>query len=249
MRKVFITSVFIISIIAVLSGCTINNKVEETIIENNEITNENIDKGKNDEIVNNNKIKDDNKAKDNNSEIDKSKITIESFIPKEEYIINNECSDFVSNENHIKGNGKSYQLIGTNGKGPFIRVYTIIDKGLYEIYSGDLKDEEFLEVDKINYLDKVDSEKKVLLLKEPIQIGTKWDNKEIVEVGKNLKLDNITLKGAYAKTWEKEKDNNGLEVVKVCYYSEGLGCVKYKVIINGLEMEHSKLSSSEVKNK
>ena len=98
------------------------------------------------------------------------------------------------------------------------------------------------DIGKINYLSKNDKSKELLVLNEPIKVGTRWDNKEIVEVGENLKLDKVTLKGHYVKTWEKEM-NNGKKTIKVYYYSEGLGCVKYDVLIDGVSVEKSTVTS------
>ena len=93
-------------------------------------------------------------------------------------------------------------------------------------------------VETINYLDKRENTEEVFLLNEPIAVGTRWDNKEIVEVGENLKLGDLTLEGAYVKTWEKEV-NNGIEYIKVYYYSEGLGCVQHKVLQGETVVEYS----------
>lgn len=100
----------------------------------------------------------------------------------------------------------------------------------------------------MDLLDKRDYSTEELILKEPIEVGTRWDNKEIVEVGENLTLEGIALKGIYVKTWEKEKDSNGNEVVKVFYYSEGLGCVKYKVLVDNNEVEWLEVSDIDKNN-
>ncbi|MBM6839033.1 hypothetical protein H9X77_12520, partial [Clostridium saudiense] len=143
-----------------------------------------------------------------------SKLTIEMFIPNGNYEIKYDASDLVSNNDYVSGNGSAYQVIGTNGKGPYVNVYEAKDNGLYRVFTGDLTEDEMASVETINYLDKRENTEEVFLLNEPIAVGTRWDNKEIVEVGENLELGDLTLEGAYVKTWEKEV-SDGIEYIKV----------------------------------
>lgn len=167
-----------------------------------------------------------------------SKLTIEMFIPNGNYEIKYDASDLVSNNDYVSGNGSAYQVIGTNGKGPYVNVYEAKDNGLYRVFTGDLTEDEMASVETINYLDKRENTEEVFLLNEPIAVGTRWDNKEIVEVGENLELGDLTLEGAYVKTWEKEV-SDGIEYIKVYYYSEGLGCVQHRVLQGETVVEYS----------
>ena len=165
-----------------------------------------------------------------------SKLTIQMFIPNGNYEIKYDASDLVSNNDYVSGNGSAYQVIGTNGKGPYVNVYEAKDNGLYRVFTGDLTEDEMASVETINYLDKRENTEEVFLLNEPIAVGTRWDNKEIVEVGENLELGD--LEGAYVKTWEKEV-SDGIEYIKVYYYSEGLGCVQHRVLQGETVVEYS----------
>ncbi|MBM6860713.1 hypothetical protein H9X78_09485 [Clostridium saudiense] len=167
-----------------------------------------------------------------------SKLTIQMFIPNGNYEIKYDASDLVSNNDYVSGNGSAYQVIGTNGKGPYVNVYEAKDNGLYRVFTGDLTEDEMASVETINYLDKRENTEEVFLLNEPIAVGTRWDNKEIVEVGENLELGDLTLEGAYVKTWEKEV-SDGIEYIKVYYYSEGLGCVQHRVLQGETVVEYS----------
>lgn len=167
-----------------------------------------------------------------------NKLTIGMFIPNGKYEIKYEASDLVSNNDYIIGNGSAYQVVGTNGKGPYVNVYEVKENGLYRVFIGDLTEDEMANIETINYLDKRDNTEEILLLNEPIAVGTRWEDKEIVEVGENLKLGELSLEGAYVKTWEKETIND-IEYVKVYYYSEGLGCVQHRVLEGETVVEYS----------
>lgn len=173
--------------------------------------------------------------KDNNTN---KNLTIGMFIPNGRYEIKYDASDSASNNDFVKGNGLSYQVVGTNGKGPYVNVYEVKNDGLYKVFTGDLTEDEMATIESINYLDKRENNEEVFLLDAPIAVGTRWENKEIVEVGENLKLGDLNLEGAYVKTWEKEV-SNGNEYVKVYYYSEGLGCVQHKVLQGETVLEYS----------
>lgn len=233
MKKVILSGILACSMLMVLGGCSIIDGISKGNIENTEENTEN-----------NTTVADDNDNTE--TEVDKLKegnLSVGMFIPNGSYEVTYDGSDLLSSENYIKGDGKSYQTIGTNGKGPFVEVYTTKEEGLYRSYSGDLTEEVFNDIEEIDYLDKKDDVKENILLKEPLTVGTRWDTKEIVEVGENLKLANITLEGTYVKTWEKQKSNEGNEIVQVHYYSEGLGCVEHRILVDGTVTEHSTLKS------
>ena len=179
----------------------------------------------------------DNSTADNSSSEEKE-LSLSMFIPNGSYEIKYDASDLVSNDNYLKGNGKTYQVVGTSGKGPYIDVYELKDDGIYKVYNGDLTTDEMSAIETIDYLDKRDNNEEEMMLNGPVQVGTRWGNKEIVEVGQNLKLGSLTLEGAYVKTWEKE-ESDGQEFVKVYYYSEGLGCVQHRVLIGDEVVEYS----------
>lgn len=179
-------------------------------------------------------IKDENTSNTEN----KVEITAKTFIPNGNYEVKFEASDLISNYNYVKGNGTEYQVVGANGKGPFIEVYSLEDNGLNKVFTKDLTDEEFSNINSINYLDKRENNVKEYLLNNPIVVGTRWDNKEVVEVGENLNLGGLILEGAYVKTWQKTVEGDN-ETVAVYYYSEGLGCVQHRVLVNGEVVEQS----------
>lgn len=166
-------------------------------------------------------------------------LDLRTFIPNEEIEIKYEGSDFVPQILYIRGNGTSYQTVGVNGKGAFVNVYRLINNELSLVCNYDLTEDEMKNVNQIDYLDKDKELDEIPLLTSPIKVGTKWDNKEIVEIGEDLKLDNLTLEGAYIKTWEKTKYED-TETVSVYYYVEGLGCVEHRVIVNGEIIEWSR---------
>lgn len=228
-KKMILSGVLACSMLIVLGGCSVIDEISKKNVENTQENNTDVEEKKNSET--------------DDSELEKKQLNVAMFIPNENYEITYDASDFVSSENYIKGDGSSYQSIGTNGKGPFIDVYTTKDGGIYRSYFDDLTEEVFNDKENIDYLSKRDDLKENILLKEPIVVGTRWDTKEIVEVGENLKLDNITLEGTYVKVWEKQKSDEGNEIVQVHYYSEGLGCVEYRILVDGEVMEHSTLKT------
>lgn len=185
-------------------------------------------------------IQDDSKAENEGADdnvIDN--LIVSTFIPNGKYEIKYDASDFVSNINYLMGNSSEYQVIGVNGKGPYVSVYEVKNNGLYKVFTGDLTEDEMASVEAINYLDnREENTEEIPLLNEPIAIGTRWGNKEIVEIGENLKLGDLILEGAYVKTWEKEISGDN-EYVKVYYYSEGLGCVQHRVIQGETVVEYS----------
>lgn len=228
-KKMILSGVLACSMLIVLGGCSVIDEISKKNVENTQ--------------ENNTEVEDNKNSETDDSELEKKQLNVAMFIPNENYETTYDASDFVSSENYIKGDGSSYQSIGTNGKGPFIDVYTTKDGGIYRSYFDDLTEEVFNDKENIDYLSKRDDLKENILLKEPIVVGTRWDTKEIVEVGENLKLDNMTLEGTYVKVWEKQKSDEGNEIVQVHYYSEGLGCVEYRILVDGEVMEHSTLKT------
>lgn len=250
MKKLMLTGILAGLMVIVLVGCSTNDKPKENAnneIESNIESNE-IESNEENDLTDTGKVEEDKKTEESKETstdketVSKENLTVGMFIPNGKYIVKYDASDLVSNENHIEGDGTSYQVIGTTGKGPTVDVYSIKYSGMYKVYSDDLSEDEMKDIATINYLSEEDSLDESLVLNGPIKVGTRWDNKEIVEVGENLKLDDLTLEGAYVKTWEKEVVDEK-EIVKVHYYSEGLGCVKYKVLIDKTEVESSTAKS------
>lgn len=255
MKKLMLTGILASLMVIVLVGCSTNDKPKENAnneiesnIENNEIESNKIESNEENDLIDTEKVEEDKKTEESKKTssdketVSQENLTVGMFIPNGKYTVKYDASDLVSNENHIEGDGTSYQVIGTTGKGPTVDVYSIKYSGMYKVYSGDLSEDEMKDIATINYLSEEDSLDESLVLNGPIKVGTRWDNKEIVEVGENLKLDDLTLEGAYVKTWEKEVVD-GKEVIKVSYYSEGLGCVKYKVLIDKTEVESAIVKS------
>lgn len=183
----------------------------------------------------------DKKPEDNESEKEEN-ITLEKMIPKTDLELYFTGTDFASEKNIIKVKGNTYQVIEQTGKGPVVRLYTVKGGTLTRVYSGDLTEEESSNPSSVDYFDKVEDNEEINLLKEPLKEKVRWDNKEIVEVGQNLKLVDLQLEGTYVKTWEKTMEEEN-EIVKVAYYSEGLGCVMYKVLLNNEVVEEAVLNS------
>ncbi|MGL5085208.1 MAG: hypothetical protein ACRC68_05750, partial [Clostridium sp.] len=177
-----------------------------------------------------------------NSKTENKALNVGMFVPNGSYDIITDGNGSSFSIEFLKGDGKSYEAIGFTGKGPRIQVYNTKNSALSKVYYGDISDKELEDKENLDYLAKADKAQEVVMLKEPLKVGTRWDNKEIVEVGENLKLGKITLKGAYVKTWE-QVTSNGVKTVKVFYFSEGLGCVKYDVIVDGVSMERSSVNS------
>lgn len=187
-----------------------NKDVQNPIVEDKE---ESKETGKDNADEEKNKEEADNKANEE---------AIKKFMVTGEYDTKSSSNDLGVTIDNIKGNKESYQEIGYTGKGKYISVYKLDGASIKRVYFGDLDEDE-------KYKD--EEYKDEVILKAPLVVGTRWDNKEIVEVGENLKLENITLEGKYVKVWEKKKDGKD-EEIKVSYFSEGLGCVKYKIILN-----------------
>jgi hypothetical protein len=222
-KRIQISCILVIIAIVLSTGCTVNEDQNKKA--------SNASKSVNEETIEN----------------DQNDLNIKKFIPNGNYKVNFNGSDNAPSLEYIKGNGTSFQTVGTTGKGPFVNVYSVKDNDLYQVYSSELAEQEINDLSNINYLDKSNTSKKIFTLNQPIKIGTRLGNKEVIEIGENLKLDDLILKGFYIKTWEKEKDDNN-KIVKVCYFLEGLGCVRYEISINGSIIEHSTLLSFEKKS-
>lgn len=206
MSKKIIALALLLIVIVSFGGCTTSEKAEDNATKNTDT------KIENQEVI-----------------AQETETLISKFIPNIPMELVYAGSDWASGRDYVKGNGTKYQIIGSSGKGPYGEVLTYNKGYLTKVYKGDLTEAEESSGNEVNLLDKKSNMNENILM-EPIAVGTKWDNKEIVEVGKNLKLDKITLAGDYVKTWEKIQES-GNSYVKVCYYSEGLGCVKEKVVM------------------
>ena len=92
------------------------------------------------------------------------------------------------------------------------------------IYKEDLHDKNIDEALEQNLKDEISYNKNEseLILQSPIEVGQKWDNTEIVEVGMDLKLDDILLEGIYIKTVSNTLGDNE-SITTQNYYSERLG--------------------------
>lgn len=173
---------------------------------------------------------------------------IYKFIPNESYDVIYECSDLASETIVIEGNGEMYQTIGLNGKGLYREIFKVIDNNLMLIYKEDLSDKNIEEIlaqdlkDEISYNIK-ESE---LILQSPIEVGQKWDNTEIVEIGTGLKLDDIQLEGTYIKIVSNSLVSKWSMTTET-YYSEGLGVVKHRVLINEETISYYQLKSFDIK--
>lgn len=191
-----------------------------------------------------NKSKKDNTSKsgqDDKNNIDKEQeISLDLFLPKGNYRVQYIGTDMASNPLYVKGNGVKYQVIGASPKCPYINVYAIKEEKLYKIHSQDLTDKQFRDYKNINYLNKEIDTSQEIMLASPLKVGTRWDNKEIVEMGKNLSIEGLNLNGIYIKIWER-KDN----IIKISYYCEGMGCVKYKILLDDEVVEESTIKSFE----
>lgn len=244
MKRALRIILIILSITSLLiTGCTLKIETNTTESTTPKPSNE---ETKDEEENNEQNENDDNDIEDEKDPIEEKGINIKVFIPNGDYKVVFSGNDFTEIIEYIKGDGTSFQAIGRNGKGPFINVYSLVGDGIYQVYTGELTEEEMNDIVNVSYLNKRNMAKETVILSSPIVIGTRWDNKEIVEIGENLKLDTLVLNGVYVKTWEKEIDGDN-EIIKVCYYSEGLGCVQYRYILNGTIMEESTLILFEKK--
>ncbi|MGL5693844.1 MAG: hypothetical protein ACRCXA_07190, partial [Peptostreptococcaceae bacterium] len=150
---------------------------------------------------------------------------------------------------YIRGNGEIYEAIGINGRGYYKEVFKIIDNVLYLTNTDDLSQIESINDDSFNNLSKEeftvsDDSSNYKALIRTISKTKKNDNLKISEYGENLELTNVKLEGDYIQTVETETIDN-VEFTKITYYSEGLGLVKYEVIMDGTIMEFSELNNFE----
>lgn len=165
-------------------------------------------------------------------------VGLKTFIPKESYKVVFDGTDLAPNIQYIKGNGIKYQAVGFNGRGAFVNVYALEDGKINCIKEyNELTSEQEKHLDEINFLDKDEKGEKTLMLWEPLETKSKEGNSQIIEIGKDLKLDKLQLKGHYIKVEEiNEGINTDDKTIITSYYSEGLGRVKYMVSIDGVDV-------------
>lgn len=165
-------------------------------------------------------------------------VSLKTFIPKESYKVVFDGTDLAPNIQYIKGNGIKYQTVGFNGRGSFVNVYALEDGKINCIKEyNELPSEQEKHLDEVNFLDKDEKGDKTLMLWEPLETKSKEGNNQIVEIGKDLKLDKLQLKGHYIKVEEvNEGINSDDKTIVTSYYSEGLGRVKYAVSMDGVDV-------------
>lgn len=179
--------------------------------------------------------------KNDNEILEKDKdspLNLKVFIPKESYKVVFDGTDLVPNIQYIKGNGTKYQTAGFSGRGSFVNVYALEDGKINCIKEyNELPSEQEEHLDEVNFLDKDEKGDKTVMLWEPLETKSKEGNNEIVEIGKDLKLDKLQLKGHYIKVEEvNEGINADDKTIVTSYYSEGLGRVKYVVTMDGVDV-------------
>ncbi|SHK21482.1 hypothetical protein SAMN02745248_02062 [Hathewaya proteolytica DSM 3090] len=171
------------------------------------------------------------------------KLTLSTFIPKESYKVVYDGTDLAPNIQFIRGNGEKYQAVGTDGRGAFVNVYEKNNGKLSCVMEyTELSQGESESLETLNYLDKNDVGDKTDVLWEPLEKGSKMGNRQIEDVGENLKLDDLQLKGPYVKVVDNHSENDSKMII-TSYYSEGLGCVKYEVSMDGVVVCHYILKS------
>lgn len=168
-------------------------------------------------------------------------INVSNFIPNGTYNVSFEGSDMSNELISIKGDGTIYQTIGLNGKGYYHEVYKVLNNQLIFVDKEDLTDIE--DISNINITNNIneDLENYEVVLRANTD---KSDDIQILETGKDLKLKNIELKGDYIKTTKDISTNDNKTIINT-YYSEGLGIVKYEVVMDGTVVENSELKSYE----
>lgn len=169
----------------------------------------------------------------------KEEVNISKFIPNGSYKTVFEGSDMANELQSIKGDGTTYEAIGVSGKGYYREIFKVIDNQLCFIEKEDLEDIENIS-DKEIVVDETLGNYKVVLKAKT----DKTDTIQIAETGKDLKLKNLELKGDYIKVVEDVSTDEAKTIIET-YYSEGLGVVKYEVIMDGNVMEFSELVSYE----
>lgn len=174
-----------------------------------------------------------------NIDENKKDINISKFIPNGKYNVVFKGSDMANELISIKGDGTTYQTIGLNGNGYYYEVFKVVNNQLLFVDSEDLTDID--NVSDKNIKTNEDLENYEVVLKSKTD---KKDTFQVSEIGTNLKLDNIELKGGYIKTTKNISTSDSKTILET-YYSEGLGVVKYEVIMDGTVMEYSELISYE----
>ena len=187
-----------------------------------------------------------NKKEDNNVDTNTEEITqvtnntilSSDFVPNGEYTLSFNCSDLESDQFFIKGNGETYQVIGANGKGPFVNVYRIINGSLNKILDRDLTIEEFENKESLDFLSIENPDSYSLELGTELAVESIFNNKVVVETGNNLSLDSLQLQGKYIIVEEKEG-----EFINKYYYSEGLGLVAKYALMDDIVMSYYTLTN------
>ena len=174
----------------------------------------------------------------------KEEVNISKFIPNGNYETVFKGSDLSFDVSSIKGDGTYYQRMGTTGKGDYVEVFKLMNNSLINTYSSDFERSNYKEEfnDLIFFGEENTSNK--IYLNSPIKQGTEWDKLKIVEVGKNLKLEEIQLEGDYVKV-ERDASTEDIKSTETLYFSQGLGIVKDVTTIDGDIVDYSELVSYE----
>lgn len=169
---------------------------------------------------------------------------ISKFIPNGNYKVSFKGSDMANELLFLMGDGTSYKTIGINGKGYYLEGFKVVDNELCIIDNIEIENIESIkslaDINSLNSNTEMNGDKVVILRTNP----TELDTFRIVEKGKDLKLNNIQLKGEYIKVSEDKSTDESTIYVET-YYSEGLGVVKYEVILDDTVMEFSELVKYE----
>lgn len=168
-------------------------------------------------------------------------IDISKFIPNGTYKVSFEGSDMANELIIINGNGIIYQTVGVNGKGFYNEEYKVVNNQLLFV-----DNEELDNADNIpNINTDVNINEELENYEVVLRPNTdKSDKLQISEIGKDLKLKNIELKGDYVKTTKDISTGDNKTYINT-YYSEGLGIVKYEVVMDEDVMEYSEIISYE----
>lgn len=216
-RKIMLVSLVIGMTSVAMIGCT-SNKVETQPNQNQTIT-------------------------ETEKENEEKGIDVSKFIPTGTYAVSFKGSDMANELITINGNGTLYQAVGMNGKGYYHETYKLVNDNLLFVENEELEDSD--EEPSMNITLDVNLDEKLenyeTVLKPEFDKG---DKIQISKVGNDLKLEKIQLKGEYVVTTKDISDKETKTVVNT-YYSEGLGIVKYEVVMNDEVVEYSELTSYE----
>lgn len=216
-RKIMLLTLVVGMTSVAMIGCSPNNKVDNTQNTQNQtiVENEKEEKG----------------------------IDVSKFIPNGTYAVSFKGSDMANELITINGNGTLYQAVGMNGKGYYHETYKVVGDKLLFVENEELEDSDTepnmnitLEVDLDEKLENYET-----VLKSEFDKSGKL---QISKVGNDLKLEKIELNGEYVVTTKDISDEETKTVVNT-YYSEGLGIVKYEVVMDDEIVEYSELTSYE----